>query len=138
MERTGEVKAVRGEWLDVEFCRPADCERCNACHGQKVMQIRIKGQAQVGDMAVVSMPEGVVTSASLIVYVIPLLALLGGMALGSAVIPLGNSLGTVIGGVLGLGLAAAGILLTENRRRSNPKWHPQLVRVIPAAEYNKQ
>jgi len=138
MERTGEVKAIHGEWLDVEFCRPADCEKCNACHGQKQMQIRIKGQAQIGDKAVVSMPEGVVTSASLIVYAIPLLALLAGMALGGTVLPLGNSLGAVIGGIAGLGIAAAGIWLTESRRRNNPKWHPQLVRVIPAEDYNKQ
>ena len=40
MDRTGEVKAVRGEWLEIEFCRPADCEKCNACHGgQKVMSL---------------------------------------------------------------------------------------------------
>ena len=138
MERTGEVKAVQGEWLDIEFCRPADCEKCNACHGQKLLQIRIKGKAQVGDKAVVSMPEGVVTTASLIVYVIPLAALLGGMALGSALIPLGNSLDAVVGGVVGLAIAAAGIRLTEGLRRNSPQWHPQLIRVIPAAEYNKQ
>ena len=138
MERTGEVKAVQGEWLEIEFCRPTDCDKCNACHGQKVLQIRVKGHAKVEDKAVVSLPESVVTTASLIVYAIPLAGLLGGMLLGSWLIPLGNSLGAVIGGAAGLGATAAYLWLTEKRRRNDPKWHPQLVRVIPAGEFNNQ
>lgn len=138
MERTGIVKAVHGEWLEVEFCRPTDCDKCNACHGQKVLQIRVKGSASVGDKAVVSLPESVVTTASLIVYAIPLAGLLGGMLLGSWLIPLGNSLGAVIGGAAGLAVTAAGLWLTESRRRNNPKWHPQLVRVIPADSVSDQ
>lgn len=138
MERSGVVKAVQGEWLEIEFCRPTDCDKCNACHGQKVLQIRVKGRANVGDKAVVSLPESVVTTASLIVYAIPLAGLLGGMLLGSWLIPLGNSLGAVIGGAAGLALTAAGLWLTESRRRNNPKWHPQLVRVIPAGSAAEQ
>lgn len=138
MERTGIVKAIHGEWLEVEFCRPTDCDKCNACHGQKVLQIRVKGSASVGDKAVVSLPESVVTTASLIVYAIPLAGLLGGMLLGSWLIPLGNSLGAVIGGAAGLAVTAAGLWLTESRRRNNPKWHPQLVRVIPADSVSDQ
>lgn len=138
MERTGIVKAVHGDWLEVEFCRPTDCDKCNACHGQKVLQIRVKGHAKVGDKAVVSLPESVVTTASLIVYAIPLAGLLGGMLLGGWLIPLGNSLGAVIGGALGLAVTAAGLWLTESRRRNNPKWHPQLVRVIAADSVSDQ
>lgn len=138
MERTGIVKAVHGDWLEVEFCRPTDCDKCNACHGQKVLQIRVKGHAKVGDKAVVSLPESIVTTASLIVYAIPLAGLLGGMLLGGWLIPLDNSLGAVIGGAVGLAVTAAGLWLTESRRRNNPKWHPQLVRVIPADSVSDQ
>ena len=54
MERTGEVTAVRGGMLEITFCRPADCEKCNACHGgSKQTTLTLKGQAALGDLAVV-------------------------------------------------------------------------------------
>lgn len=133
MERTGEVKAVHGEWLEIEFCRPADCEKCNACHGgTKVMTARVRGKAKVGDKAVVFMPPSAITRASLIVYVIPVLGLLLGMLLGEKLLPSGNSLGAAIGGVIGVGVPGLILYLTENHRKNDPRWEPQLVRVLPA------
>ena len=71
MERLGEVTAVDGKWLEITFCRPADCEKCNACHGgPKTMSLRVKGEARVGDFAVVTLPESVVNGASFMVYLI--------------------------------------------------------------------
>lgn len=135
MERTGEVKAVQGEWLEIEFCRPADCEKCNACHGgQKVMSLRVQGKAHVGDKAVVSLPVGVVTRASVIVYGIPLAGLLIGMVAGNAIFPADNSLGAVVGGMIGVAIPAVVLWLTEKRRQADPRWKPQLVRIIPAQE----
>jgi len=135
MDRTGEVKAVRGEWLEIEFCRPADCEKCNACHGgQKVMSLKLKGRANVGDKVVVSLPASVVTRASLIVYMVPLLGLLLGMALGNHFFPMDNSLSAVIGGMIGVGIPALILFLTEKSRQKDPRWEPQLVRIIPASK----
>ena len=134
MERTGEVKAVQGEWLEIEFCRPADCEKCNACHGgQKIMNLRLKGKARVGDKVVVSLPVSVVTRASVIVYILPLAGLLLGMLLGDHFLPMEHSLGGIIGGAVGVVIPALILWLTEKRRESDPKWRPQLVRVIPAS-----
>lgn len=133
MERTGEVKAVQGEWLEIEFCRPADCEKCNACHGgQKVMNLRLKGKANVGDKVVVSLPQSTVTMASLIVYAIPAAGLFLGMFLGDHFLPMANNLGGVLGGALGVAIPGLILYLTESRRRNDPRWTPQLVRVIPA------
>lgn len=133
MERTGEVKAVEGEWLEIEFCRPADCEKCNACHGgNKVMNLRIRGKAKVGDKAVVYLPPSAVTQASLIAYAIPAAGLLLGILLGDKLFPTENSLGGAIGGVLGVSIPALILWLTERRRSSDPRFTPQLVRVIPA------
>ena len=133
MERTGEVKAVEGEWLAIEFCRPADCEKCNACHGgNKVMNLRIRGKAKVGDKAVVYLPPSAVTQASLIAYAIPAAGLLLGILLGDKLFPTENSLGGAIGGVLGVAIPALILWLTERRRSSDPRFTPQLVRVIPA------
>ena len=138
MERTGEVKAVQGEWLEIEFCRPADCEKCNACHGgSKVMSLRIRGKANVGDKAVVYMPPSAVNKASLIAYALPAAGLMLGILLGETIFPSANSIGGAIGGVLGVAVPALGLWLTERRRKDDPRWMPQLVRVIPAEIYNK-
>ena len=82
MERTGEVTAVHGEYIEITFCRPSDCEKCNACHGGKSQStLLLKGQAQVGDGAVVRMPVKSFMQASATAYVFPLAALLGGVFL---------------------------------------------------------
>ena len=56
----------------------------------------------------------------------------GRMFAGEALLPLENSLSGVIGAVIGLALPLCYLLLTEKKRRLNPKWTPKLVRVIHA------
>lgn len=132
MERTGEVTSVQGQWLEITFCRPADCEKCNACHGgPKTMSLRIKGKARVGDYAVVTLPESVVNIASFMVYAVPVIGLLAGMFIGDALLPMEHSLGGVIGGAVGVILPGVWLLLTEKKRQQDPRWKPQLVRIIP-------
>ena len=135
MERTGEVKSVQGEWLEVEFCRPKDCEKCNACHGgQKVMHARIRGKANIGDKVVVSLPQEIVTRASVIVYAIPVVGLFLGMLLGDTLFPSENSIGGALGGIVGVAIPGLILWYTERRRRHDPRWEPQLVRVLPAGQ----
>ena len=135
MERLGEVTKVEGKWLEITFCRPSDCDKCHACMGgSKTMTLRLQGKAEVGDKALVSLPASTVTTASMMAYGIPLAGLLIGMYAGSKLIPLGNSLGTLIGAGIGLVLPIIGLVVTEKKRRSNPKWSPQLVRIIKANE----
>lgn len=135
MERTGEVTAVNGEWLEITFCRPADCEKCHACHGgQKTTMLRIKGMAKVGDYAVVSMPESMVYRASMIAYALPLAGLIVGMMAGEALLPDHNSLGGIIGGVIGLALPVLVIRLTEKQRKESKRYEPELLRIIPAGQ----
>ena len=132
MERIGEVTAVRGEWLEITFCRPADCEKCNACHGgQKQTILTLKGQAQPGDAAVVEMPTDTFMQASALAYALPLVCLMAGMFLGSALFPAQSDLAGGIGAAAGLVVSTAVLKLTEQRRRQNPRWQPQLTRIIP-------
>ncbi|MBQ8654826.1 MAG: SoxR reducing system RseC family protein [Clostridia bacterium] len=132
MERIGEVTAVRGEWLEITFCRPADCEKCNACHGgQKQTTLTLKGSARVGDAAIVEMPTGAFMQASMLAYAMPLACLMAGMFLGSALFPHKADLAGGAGAVLGLAISAAALVFTEKKRRANPKWKPRLTRIIP-------
>lgn len=135
MERLGEVTAVDGEWLEITFCRPSDCDKCHACMGgSKTTTLRLKGKASVGDSALVSMPDSTITQASLLAYALPLAGMLIGMLTGDALIPLENALGAIIGAAIGLALPLGYLLGTERKRRENPKWTPQILRIIHIGE----
>lgn len=137
MERMGEITSVQGEWLEITFCRPADCEKCHACHGgPKEMHLRVRGEGNVGDIAVIEMPERTLSRAVLLAYALPLAGFIGGMLLGSALYPT-HSLGGVVGAVAGLVLPLALIRFTEKRRSQDPAWQPRLVRVIARHESNE-
>lgn len=132
MERTGEVTAVHGEYIEVTFCRPADCEKCNACRGGKSQTtLTLKAKAAVGDYAVVQMPVKSFMQASAMAYVLPLVALLAGMFIGGALFPASQDVAGLIGALVGLGAAMAGLKLTESSRRKDPRWQPTLVEIIP-------
>lgn len=132
MERIGEVTAVRGDWLEITFCRPADCEKCNACRGaQKQTVLTLKGQAKPGDAAVVAMPEASLMRASALAYLLPLAALMAGMLLGSVLFPDKADLAGALGAVCGLTLSAILLKLTEHRRRSDSRWQPRITQIIP-------
>lgn len=135
MERLGEVTKVEGKWLEITFCRPSDCEKCHACMGgDKMTTLRLEGKASVGDKVLVELPASTVTQASMIAYGLPLAGLLAGMLLGDAFIPLEHSLGSLVGAVIGLLLPLIYLLVTEKKRRTNPKWTPQIKRIIHAGD----
>ena len=135
MERFGEVTKVDGKWLEITFCRPSDCDKCHACMGgPNTTTLRLQGKANVGDTVLVELPASTVTMASVIAYGLPLAGLLAGMLLGDAFIPMENSLGALIGAVVGLALPLIYLLVSEKKRRSNPKWTPQIKRIIPMSK----
>ena len=139
MERVGEVVGVSGNQLQVVFCRPADCAKCGACHGGRAqMELKLTGKAQKGDQVVVEMPTGNVLKASVLAYTVPLIGLVGGMMLGNALkFTADSNLNAIIGGAAGLLTAFLIIRLSDRFIKQNPKWQPQLVRVISACEEEK-
>lgn len=135
MERIGEVTAVDGKWLEITFCRPSDCDKCHACMGgDKTMTLRLEGKAQVGDKALVSMPDSTITHGALLAYALPLAGMLIGMLAGDSLLPLEGALGAIIGAAIGLGLPLVYLLATEKKRRQDPKWTPQLKRILRMGE----
>lgn len=135
MQRTGEVTAVHGPMLEITFCRPADCEKCNACHGgEKVTKLMISGKANVGDIAVVEMPAKTVMQASGLAYGLPLAGLMLGLATGTMLFPQNQDIAGVLCGALGLGAMVLFVHLTESKRRNDPRWKPQLIEIIPGKD----
>lgn len=132
MVQTGRVAAQKDGKVQVCFERPEACAHCGACAGQKEHTlVEIAGTAPVGAMVEVEMPQGQVLKASMIAYVLPLLLLIagisGGMLLGSE----------VIGAAAGIAAMAAAYLILrayEKRLKTQEKWQPRIVRVLPQNE----
>jgi len=132
MEKTGEVTAVHGDWLEVTFCRPSDCEKCRACgDGPKKATIKVKGKANLGDTAVVSLPTQTVLKASMLAYAAPLAGLLIGMFAGLELFPASPDVAPLIGGLIGVIIPMVVIKVTEKTRQKSAAWKPTLVKVIP-------
>lgn len=139
MVRPGEVVEKKDGLLTVVFERPSACGNCNGCLSKQCTNVELPGDAEVGDTVDVALPEKNIVRASAIAYVIPLLALLGGLLLGSLVHgPLGiawnaDLFAAAIGGVcliIGL-LIVYGI---DRRLRKKADWQPRIVAVHPEAE----
>ncbi len=134
MRRPGEVTEVRNGMLQVTFCRPDACQSCGACEGgKKQTVIWVKGQARVGDIAVVDMPDSTVIRASLIAYGMPLICLLLGLILGSVLMP-GQELAAAAGAGIGLLLSLLLLKVTEKYRAGKPGWSPEIIDILPREE----
>ncbi len=111
------------------------CESCHACEGgQNKAELKLDLSenhfAHIGDFAEVEMPSSKLLKASVLVYVLPLVAFLLGLALGYVLFPASQALSAGLA-ILFLGVVLLFVHLSEKKRAADPSWHPTLVRVIP-------
>ena len=126
MLRTGKVVSAGNGELEVCFERPEACAHCGACGGQKEETlVKIPGDAPVGRWIDVDMPEGQVLKASVLAYMLPLVMLLAGLALGSVLFSQ-EALWAVVG-IACMGLSWLVLRLIEKRMRRQEKWRPKIV-----------
>ncbi len=128
MLRTGKVVAAEGGELEVCFERPEACAHCGACGGQKEETlVKIPGDVPVGRWIDVDMPEKQVLKASILAYVLPLILLLAGLALGSALFE--QEALWALTGIACMGLAWLILHLIEKRMKRRDVWQPKIVNV---------
>jgi len=140
IEETGKVLSIEDGFADVETIRTSSCSSCRARHGcghHAIAQVsssnRMRMRAidplsvKVGQSVVVGIPEDTLLQASVWMYLIPLLGLVGG-----AVIPSlwgGSSDIAVIFSIIGF---AGGLLLARNKSKqemNNLDYYPKILRI---------
>ena len=89
--------------------------------------------AKIGDMVKIGIPEGTVTKASLVVYMIPTIGIVGGAALGyyiGKLYSLNLDLSTLIGSLVGIGLSMIFVRLLSNTLSKRPFYQPEIIKII--------
>ncbi|MBN7798178.1 SoxR reducing system RseC family protein [Parahaliea mediterranea] len=141
---SGEVVAVEPGAVWVETLRRSTCNSCTAqkgCghgllnrvgagrrHYIRVLPGRVQpAQCRVGDTVEIGLPETVILRGSLLVYLLPLLALLAGAALGGALWPQQQDLAALAGAGLGLFAGLLAVRLHAARHREDPALQPTLL-----------
>ena len=128
MTRTGFVKAKKGDRLSVCFERPSSCQGCKGCaKGMmgKSELLTVFGDAEVGDIVDVRMPDNQIFKASLLAYALPLAMLIAGLLIGDAM-KLGDAV-SLLFAVAGLALGYVLAHTAEKYLRKLPKWRPTIV-----------
>lgn len=127
MIRKGLVVSKEKNGVLVCFERLAACHGCNACGREtKKTSALVHGQAEIGDVVSVEMPEAQVLKASLLVYLLPLLGFLLGLYLGSLFFA-GSELAMVVGGLIMLSLSALGLRAADLRLGTRHAWQAHIV-----------
>ena len=129
MIRSGVVVKEEPLGVMVRFGRLAACAGCAACgRDKKETVIFVHGQAKVGDVVSVEMPDAQVLRASMMTYLVPLGGFLMGLMLGGLTSSWHDG-PVVLGGLAGLALAVGLVMAVDRRLGRKPKWQARVIAV---------
>lgn len=141
IEESGTVVAIAGQDVWVQTIRQSTCGACSARKGcgqgalssltdGRANQVRVRNGigADVGDRVTLGIDESQLLRASLLVYALPLLLLLGGALLAGGIWPDQDG-PAIAGGVLGLALGFMLLKTVTRDAGANPKLQPVLLRI---------
>lgn len=143
IEESGTVVATAGEDAWVETSRGSSCGSCSAkgCGtgalsevlGRRTQQLRVKNPigAARGDRVVLGIDESALLRGSLAVYLVPLLALLGGGLLGESVtrsLGIGGEGATILSALAALSLALWWLRRFNRRAAGDSRYHAVILR----------
>lgn len=128
MIRSGRVVEKENGCVSVCFDRPEMCEHCGACNGKAHKElVKILGDAEIGDVVEVEMPDAKIVRASALAYVVPLVGLMAGLLIGQNVF--GSDTAAAVGGLIGLGVCWLIMHFLDRKMGSKVAWQPKLIAV---------
>jgi sigma-E factor negative regulatory protein RseC len=150
LEETAHVVRVEGQDAWVETGRRSGCAGCGAAGGCGVgvlskvlgrrdapLRVSSNQPLQPGDEVIIGIDESALVQASLAVYLVPLVLMLAGAALGVYARSLGLVEGeglTVLLGALGFGAGVGWLGRYTRRVRCSPRFQPVVLRrAVPVA-----
>jgi len=135
---TATVVAIEADAVWVEAVQKSACETCTAQKGcgtsvlskltgktSRIRVLKVAGHGQElrsGQQVTIAIPEDVVVTASLLVYLMPLITSLMGLWLMGS----GSETAGIIGAVVGLAVGGSLVSLYSGKNRNNPHFNPVL------------
>ncbi len=123
MRETGAIISISGKIATIQLSRGSQCEGCNLCSafGENNMKLEAVNKigAQVGDLVEVDVEPQQVVKSSMIMFIFPLIMMIGGYFFGVTFIPPHSEGAGIIGSLAALVLAFLLIRLTEGRRNAD-------------------
>jgi sigma-E factor negative regulatory protein RseC len=119
----------------------AHCDSRGACQviSDKEMLIEIANdlQAKVGDHVEISVKESSLVKLSLLVFFLPIVALVVGAYAGGALadsLDIDSTLSSVLGGALAMGITFFALRRLERAIKDKAEYHPRMTRILIRAE----
>lgn len=141
IEEEGVVKKTWDKKALVLTDRKAQCGHCTArgfCEmlggGKEMLSEALNPVgAKAEDVVKIGIPAGTVTKASMVVYMIPAIGLVGGAALGYSIgklFSLHSDMSTLIGSLAGLGISMIFVRLLSNVLSKRPSYQLEIIKII--------
>lgn len=145
IEEEGVVKEVRGEKALVLTDRKAQCGQCTArgfCEmlggGKEMLSEALNPiGAKAEDAVKIGIPSGTVTKASMVVYMIPAVGIVGGASLGYCIGKLYSlhlDLSTLIGSLAGIGVSMIFVRILSSALGKRPSYQLEIIKIINPGE----
>ncbi len=144
--KTGVIKAVHGSMATAVAKRESECESCKAKDSCETMggtgadtEVTAinTANARVGDIVTIAMRSTSVLKASFIIYMVPILALLGGIISGfltARILPIQEEL--AVGTFAGAGLVGSFVWLKRKAAKmaKSKEFTPEIVAIRPSSQ----
>ena len=117
-------------------CSSKDSCDINSEKKRIVIEVSNDLQAGIGDRVEISMPESSLLQLSLLVYLLPVVALIAGAFLGSAIghkFDMDATLASVVFGILAMAIVFSGLKWLDSLSDFREKYYPRMTRIILSA-----
>ena len=142
MLEQGIVEKIEQNLAIVKIYKNGSCEDCTLCDSggrpdERILKVNNSGTARVGDMVEVRIPSGTVIKSAMMIFFLPVAALITGYFFGSYV---GSQFGlnsepiNILSGVLFTGLSLISIRLFDRKMSKNGANLPRIVKVLYSSQ----
>lgn len=134
-EQQGIVIEINNNIARVKVARHSHCENCGACPGSNAMVLEVVNDigARVGQKVVFEIKEEGMVKAAFVVYVLPLLFTIIGIAIGSLISEFTNIAVfsfQVFGGIIAFIFSIVVIIYYEKVYKSNVNRLPKIIKIL--------
>ena len=139
IKEQGVIQEIKSDKAVVRIQKTSACascktrDSCNVSNREMLIEVKNNLQAKEGDLVELSVPEGTVLKLSLLVYFMPIIALMVGAFAGNLIaeyIRVDSTLASIIGGGLCMAIAFCALIKLNRSAGSGSEYQPRMIRKL--------